>query len=429
MPKKLYQQLLANMKNLSLDIRQLEKHIAGLPDDKDQIIELKWPEDTAAKKNFALRAFFYQAVRDHDLELVKILLNIDKSLIHSTSPYTTSNETALHILCWEQKQDDRLVEFLLTQGAKLTTCERQFGNTPLLNAIACNKESYAKLFIATALKTCPAILDQVDTNPICQNTPLMLAVKMNMTDVVLQLLATDFVDVNFKSLNGFSILHYAAMIRNPVILNALLKAGADITAVNQFGATPLDYYLYRVQPVDHAVVFSELRGEVIFNQDRPVQTYPGTVLKDLVHLSYHRGFDRIEEKIDETIAASLAGHRPVKMADVFQQHLAQCHQHHLEQAKQVIEKFLWSMIEKKGDKNPGEKAILQELDQLIAERVSLEPRRPTFFEDMKQFKEARSEAINEWVKNWIARQPEGADVYRNFVNFTSQAAIKVEHKR
>jgi len=67
---------------------------------------------------------------------------------------------------------------------------------------------------------------------------LIEAAKANNTTTALAAIA-DKVDVNAKSADGTTALHWAIYKDNVQVVQRLIKAGADVKTANAFGATPM----------------------------------------------------------------------------------------------------------------------------------------------------------------------------------------------
>jgi len=101
-----------------------------------------------------------------------------------------------------------------------------------------------------------ATLSQKDTGRECQNTPLVLALKKGMDTVALNLIHTG-ADPDERCRNGETALHWAAMLRKNDVIQSLVEVGAQINAVNKFGRTACEYYLYNIQHIDMANPINE----------------------------------------------------------------------------------------------------------------------------------------------------------------------------
>ena len=106
----------------------------------------------------------------------------------------------------------------------------QHGNTPLLEAIAWNRLTAAELLIKRMLAEDQDSLFMKDSFASSQSTPLLLASKTGATDIALLLLAS--YQKNITALNdidylGNTALHYACLMRNNVLIEALIAHGAN----------------------------------------------------------------------------------------------------------------------------------------------------------------------------------------------------------
>lgn len=70
--------------------------------------------------------------------------------------------------------------------------------------------------------------------------PLMLAAKNNYNPKIISTLVDLGANVNARDFTGFTPLMYAAMFNGSRIIEALIKEGADVNAVNAFNNTAFD---------------------------------------------------------------------------------------------------------------------------------------------------------------------------------------------
>lgn len=112
-------------------------------------------------------------------------------------------------------------------------------NTYLLQAIAWNRRNAAIQLIK--LDKNGISLNLKDDWPTCKNSPIILAAKINATDVIQQLLFAG-VNVNEQDYRGFSALHYACLYRNENAIKLLINANANLQLTDAFCNKPFDYY-------------------------------------------------------------------------------------------------------------------------------------------------------------------------------------------
>lgn len=120
-------------------------------------------------------------------------------------------------------------------------------NTFLLQAIAWNRKTAALKLIK--LDKDRLSLNLKDEWPTCQNTPIILAAKINDIDIVEHLILAG-ANINEQDYRGFTALHYACLYRNNAMIIKLLAAGADITLTNAFGHLAHDYYKMEIDLED-----------------------------------------------------------------------------------------------------------------------------------------------------------------------------------
>ncbi len=82
------------------------------------------------------------------------------------------------------------------------------------------------------------------------NAPLSLAVYERDREGFQKLLTSDQIDVNAQSADGFTALHWAAMLRFEDIILALIARSAASNIKNKYDRTPIDYYRYQICAAD-----------------------------------------------------------------------------------------------------------------------------------------------------------------------------------
>lgn len=113
------------------------------------------------------------------------------------------------------------------------------GNTLLLLALAWNALTAATILLA--LDTDNIALYQRDTFLTAQNTPLLLAAKINATSLMALLLSKG-AKPDEQDYRGFTALHYACIYRNDKAIALLLAYRADTGLKDAFGEYPKVYY-------------------------------------------------------------------------------------------------------------------------------------------------------------------------------------------
>lgn len=136
-----------------------------------------------------------------------------------------------------------IAKFLLEKGARVNEFEK-FGWTPLHSAARDNLQDLAKLLLAHGANVNSAIEGRV--------TPLweaMLADHLEMMEFLIK----NGADVNVKSSFDLTILHTAACGSSPSKpqhIKLLLENGADATATNHLGDTPLVFAFVESSPLE-----------------------------------------------------------------------------------------------------------------------------------------------------------------------------------
>lgn len=158
----------------------------------------------------------------------------------------------------------------------------KMGNTQLTAAIAYGNKAEVNKLIA-ALPDMDPMINQADTHPDCNNTPLMFAIKKGWEDTALALIKKGA--DNHTSVAGHTCLHYACMVGMEEVIKELVSRGANINAKNAYGALPLDYYCYSVNGIDYAPA----KDSHIASQR--------SVLPDFFHLMHHDGWKVCTERL------------------------------------------------------------------------------------------------------------------------------------
>ncbi|MDF1760713.1 MAG: ankyrin repeat domain-containing protein [Coxiellaceae bacterium] len=125
-----------------------------------------------------------------------------------------------------------------------------YGNTLLLTALSYNHTGIALLLISLAESSIPRVLSMPDAFVGALNTPLLLAAKTGNTPVAMTLLASEHVVEFIHATDhlGNTALHYACLMRNMHVVDALDNAGASFLIKNKNGITPGDYLSHEIQP-------------------------------------------------------------------------------------------------------------------------------------------------------------------------------------
>ena len=88
-----------------------------------------------------------------------------------------------------------------------------------------------------------------DNNSSSQSTPLVLAAKTAANKVAMLLIGMG-ADLDQSDYLGYTALHYACLMRNEALIEALIASGAKVSIVNEHKMTPLDYYLMEIDESD-----------------------------------------------------------------------------------------------------------------------------------------------------------------------------------
>lgn len=190
------------------------------------------------------------------------------------------------------------------------------GNTVLIAAVAGKRPDLATYFMDIS----PNIdfLNEKDTNPINQNTALILAIKTDDKDMALKLIKKG-VNVNDPEKNGLTPLHWACMMHQDEVIHALLDAGADKTKLNDFGIPPVDYYQHQMSQQDFQfktrlknnkviLVLETETGEEIVGRS----SYSGTEFPEFEDMTHHIKHEILfNRKVDPTLVQQLSypGHQ------------------------------------------------------------------------------------------------------------------------
>lgn len=140
----------------------------------------------------------------------------------------------------------------------------QHHNTLLLLALAWNHLRAASRLLD--LDTHRVALNLADGWPTCQNTPLILAAKINAESIIQQLVACR-ADLDRQDYRGYTALHYASLYRNSAAITRLLDAGASAYVRDAFGKLPQDYYAMQIKPADLCYRYGEAGGELFSVSD------------------------------------------------------------------------------------------------------------------------------------------------------------------
>lgn len=136
-------------------------------------------------------------------------------------------------------------------------------NTFLIEAIVKNNKRLAQQLIELAAQINSPLLIKADNTPFNRNTPLLIAIKKGHSDLALQLIdklprtALDAVDAN-----DFSSVQHAAILRNNLVLAALIRKGAKLNHSDSRSYLPqrlsaYDLYTKNIDEAELAYPFRE----------------------------------------------------------------------------------------------------------------------------------------------------------------------------
>ncbi len=123
--------------------------------------------------------------------------------------------------------------------------DNKHGNSFLHEAIVWSRKDAAAYLISLAAVADSTSLSLVDTFSSSRSTPLILASKTGDNSTALALIGlfkTRVTDLDQQDYIGNTALHYACLMRNDELIQALLLQGADPNIRNDRGCSPLEYY-------------------------------------------------------------------------------------------------------------------------------------------------------------------------------------------
>jgi len=125
------------------------------------------------------------------------------------------------------KEDERMVNLLLNNGAKLRS------DTELIGILNTGNKRIIKQLINGNINF---NIDGINGKN--GDTPLRWAIRYNANEIV-NLLVDNGVDIN-TNVNGFTLLHDAATKGDISIMELLIDKGLDVNAISDLNKTPLD---------------------------------------------------------------------------------------------------------------------------------------------------------------------------------------------
>ncbi len=120
-----------------------------------------------------------------------------------------------------------------------------YGNTLLLTSLSYGDVGIALMLVQQAEKLAPKVFGMHVTFEGSRSTPLILAAKTGNTPVALAMVASRLIKdfINEVDHFGNSAMHYACLMRNMMLVDALYETGADFNIRNKFGKTPEHYLM------------------------------------------------------------------------------------------------------------------------------------------------------------------------------------------
>lgn len=184
-----------------------------------------------------------------------------------------SGETPLHMAARYSRAD--AAKKLLDAGAD-PTVQDNTGRTPLHAAIAADARGVFQILMNHRIAQSTVNVSMNDGV-----TPLMTAVKLELEEIVEELLANK-VDINATDSHGKSALHWAAAVDNPKAANLLIRHGANVDAQDERNQTPL--YLAAREGSYEVARLLLLQGNA--NSDLPdhMDNLPYHIAKDRQHM-------------------------------------------------------------------------------------------------------------------------------------------------
>ena len=199
---------------------------------------------------------FIMASRNERVKLVKLFLEAGVNVNAVEWQYTALSVAS-------GRGNEGLVEMLLAKGADVNL-RAEHGNTPLYEASLDGHDDIAEMLLNkganvhgvsqkefTALhggaskgheKVCTLLISEgsdVNAKSVDWETPLHLAAINGSTLVADVLLTSGHAEVNVKTKNGMTSLHYASEADQPAFAERLLVSGSDVNSQTATGETPL----------------------------------------------------------------------------------------------------------------------------------------------------------------------------------------------
>lgn len=172
------------------------------------------------------------------LAVARGYVDIVDTLLEKGADITIQNGrslTPLFVAVNVQKTD--LVKKLIEKGADVNTIDPISGNSLLIVAIINNDIRTLEALLEPKVQGKPvADINAKNTNG---TTALLSAVERGAQPLIIELLLEAGADVNVKNLKGMSPIHYAVDTGNVAAVSILLSYGADVNTFTETGLTPL----------------------------------------------------------------------------------------------------------------------------------------------------------------------------------------------
>ncbi|KAJ8899862.1 hypothetical protein K2173_019565 [Erythroxylum novogranatense] len=224
---------------------------------------------------------FHIAAKQGDLEILKVLMEVDPELSMTCD---STNTTALHSAASQGHVE--VVNFLLERVSGLALIPRSNGKTVLHSAARNGHLEILRVLLSKE----PALATRVDKKG---QTALHMAVKGQNVEVVDELIMSDSSLINMVDSKGNTALHIASRKgRAEIIKKLLVHEGVNKTAINRSGETAFDTAEKNGQ-TDTAYILEE-NGVLPARSLKPSVTNPARELKQTVSDIKHGVHNQLE---------------------------------------------------------------------------------------------------------------------------------------
>ncbi|KAK8075334.1 hypothetical protein PG997_009997 [Apiospora hydei] len=185
----------------------------------------------------------HRAIRDENLPAMRLLLGMGVDV-------NNAKYTRRHLHAAAGRSDPQFAALLLEHGADLEARDHA-GMTPLHQAVLNGFEKTAELLLSKGADA-NALTARARWNSPGQRTPLMLALGLRREESsdcdqmarMIRLLLDHGAEINFRNEHGIGAIHYAAQTRDPVVIQHIIDAGGDSTALDGHGWTTVHHFVY-----------------------------------------------------------------------------------------------------------------------------------------------------------------------------------------